>query len=217
MTHPFLTRHPSLPWFLAALALFTLAASIATEGTGLGLLSTSFSKTLGKTLCLVALVMDLIWGYAGLLSLGHMVFLAPGSFMVGSWPMFARTRKIVVQPLVSSPLPATPEEISQDLATWTFGAVGVSDLPWIWSWAVSFPVQMALAVLVPGVLAAVFGRLAFRTKVTGVFLSFLTQDLTRALPLYLFQNDSGLCGNYGRSGLQTLPGLGTVAQNKLSL
>ena len=93
MTTP-LTRNPQLLWFLTALALFTLAVTIAAEGSGLGLLSTSFVKTLGKTLCLclVALAMDLIWGYAGILSLGHMAFFALGGYMVGMWLMFARTR-----------------------------------------------------------------------------------------------------------------------------
>jgi len=219
MTRPFFTRNPSLLWFIALLALFTLAVTLAAEGTGLGLLSTAFVKTLGKTLCLclVALAMDLIWGYAGILSLGHMAFFALGGYMVGMWLMYARTREIVVQSLASSPLPATPEEISQGIATQIFGVVGGSDLPWIWTWAGSFPVQMALVVLVPGVLAAVFGWLAFRSKVTGVYLSILTQAMTLALSLYLFQNESGLRGNNGLSGLQNLPGLGTVGQDKLSL
>ena len=218
MTTP-LTRNPQLLWFLTALALFTLAVTIAAEGSGLGLLSTSFVKTLGKTLCLclVALAMDLIWGYAGILSLGHMAFFALGGYMVGMWLMFARTREIVVQSLASSPLPATPEEISQGIATQIFGVVGGSDLPMIWTWAGSFPVQMALVVLVPGVLAAVFGWLAFRSRVTGVYLSILTQALTLALSLYLFQNESGLRGNNGLSGLQNLPGLGAVGQDQLSL
>ena len=218
MTTP-LTRNPQLLWFLTALALFTLAVTIAAEGSGLGLLSTSFVKTLGKTLCLclVALAMDLIWGYAGILSLGHMAFFALGGYMVGMWLMFARTREIVVQSLASSPLPATPEEISQGIATQIFGVVGGSDLPMIWTWAGSFPAQMALVVLVPGVLAAVFGWLTFRSRVTGVYLSILTQALTLALSLYLFQNESGLRGNNGLSGLQNLPGLGTVGQDQLSL
>ena len=100
-------RDPSLLWFLAALALFTLAVTISAQGSGLGLLSTSFVKTLGKTLCLclVALALDLIWGYAGILSLGHMAFFALGGYMVGMWLMFARTREIVVQSLATPPCP----------------------------------------------------------------------------------------------------------------
>ncbi len=67
-----------------------------------------------------------------------------------------------------------------------------------------------LVVLVPGLLALVFGWLAFRSRVTGVYLSILTQAMTLALSLYLFQNDSGLRGNNGLSGLQNLPGLTDV-------
>ena len=72
-------------------------------------------------------------------------------------------------------------------------------------------------VLVPGVLALVFGWLAFRSRVTGVYLSILTQAMTLAVSLYLFQNDSGLRGNTGLSGLQNLPGLANAAQDSLSI
>ncbi|MEL6887549.1 MAG: urea ABC transporter permease subunit UrtC, partial [Pseudomonadota bacterium] len=72
-------------------------------------------------------------------------------------------------------------------------------------------------VLVPGLLALIFGWLAFRSRVTGVYLSILTQAMTLALALYLFQNDSGLRGNNGLSGLQNLPGLGDVPQSTVSM
>jgi urea transport system permease protein len=90
-------------------------------------------------------------------------------------------------------------------------------LPLIWSFAHSLPAQLALVVLVPGLLALVFGWLAFRSRVTGVYLSILTQAMTLALSLYLFQNDTGLRGNNGLSGLQNIPGLGHVAQSVLSV
>jgi urea transport system permease protein len=77
--------------------------------------------------------------------------------------------------------------------------------------------QLALVVLVPGLLALVFGWLAFRSRVTGVYLSILTQAMTLALSLYLFQNDSGLRGNNGLSGLQNLPGLTEVPQSVVSV
>ena len=216
MTGTFLTRTPSLLIFIACLALFTIAVTLAAH---YGLMSTSFVKTLGKTLCLclAALAMDLIWGYAGILSLGHMAFFALGGYMIGMWLMYARTEEIVVASLMNSGLPATPEEIQQGIASQIFGVVGASDLPMIWSFAHSLPLQLALVVALPGLLALIFGWLAFRSRVTGVYLSILTQAMTLALALYLFQNDSGLRGNNGLSGLQNLPGLDDVSQDTISL
>ncbi|RUS60800.1 urea ABC transporter permease subunit UrtC [Pseudorhodobacter sp. E13] len=212
-------KSPSLFVFLAVLLGFTLLMTLLSEGYGSGHLSTSFIKTLGKTLCLclAALAMDLIWGYAGILSLGHMAFFAIGGYMIGMWLMYARTREIVEAALSQGGLPATPQELEQGIASQIFGVVGASDLPAIWGFAYSFPLQMALVVLVPGLLALVFGWLAFRSRVTGVYLSILTQAMTLALALYLFQNDSGLRGNNGLSGLQNLPGLTDVGQDKLSM
>jgi urea transport system permease protein len=176
-------------------------------------------KTLGKTLCLcvAALAMDLVWGYAGILSLGHMAFFAIGGYMIGMWLMYARTEEIVVAALSTSPIPPTPQEIRDGIATQIFGVVGSSDFPPIWAFAHSLPLQLALVILVPSVLALVFGWLAFRSRVTGVYLSILTQAMTLALSLYLFQNDSGLRGNNGLSGLQNIPGLSSIGQDALSL
>ena len=202
--------------FLISLICLTLAATVLAQA---GLMSTSFVKTLGKTLCLciAALAMDLIWGYAGILSLGHMAFFALGGYMIGMWLMYARTAEIVVASLANSPLPATAAELQQGIASQIFGVVGASDLPAIWGFAHSLPLQLLLVVAVPGLLALVFGWLAFRARVTGVYLSILTQAMTLALALYLFQNDSGLRGNNGLSGLQNLPGLEAVGQERLSL
>ena len=202
--------------FLISLICLTLAATVLAQA---GLMSTSFVKTLGKTLCLciAALAMDLIWGYAGILSLGHMAFFALGGYMIGMWLMYARTAEIVVASLANSPLPATAAELQQGIASQIFGVVGASDLPAIWGFAHSLPLQLLLVVAVPGLLALVFGWLAFRARVTGVYLSILTQAMTLALALYLFQNDSGLRGNNGLSGLQNLPGLEAVGQDRLSL
>ena len=202
--------------FLISLICLTLAATVLAQA---GLMSTSFVKTLGKTLCLciAALAMDLIWGYAGILSLGHMAFFALGGYMIGMWLMYARTAEIVVASLANSPLPATAAELQQGIASQIFGVVGASDLPAIWGFAHSLPLQLLLVVAVPGLLALVFGWLAFRARVTGVYLSILTQAMTLALALYLFQNDSGLRGNNGLSGLQNLPWLEAVGQDRLSL
>ena len=218
-SRPFIARHPSVLIFIACLALFTIAVTILAEGFGIGVISTSFVKTLGKTLCLcmVALAMDLVWGYCGILSLGHMAFFGIGGYAIGMWLMYARTEIIVVQSLAAAPLPPTAGEISQGIATQIFGVVGSSEFPPIWAFAHSLPLQLAAIVIVPGLLALIFGWLAFRSRVTGVYLSILTQAMTLALSLYLFQNDSGLRGNNGLSGLQNLPGMGDVPQATVSI
>ncbi|MDO9524069.1 MAG: urea ABC transporter permease subunit UrtC [Gemmobacter sp.] len=219
MTRTFLARNPSVMIFLATLALFTVGVTLLSEAYGTAFLSTSFVKTLGMTLCLclIALAMDLIWGYAGILSLGHFAFFALGGYMIGMWLMYARTEDIVISALSQSPLPATAEEIRQGIGTQIFGVVGGSEIPLVWAFAHSLPLQLILVIAVPGVLALLFGWLAFRARVTGVYLSILTQAMTLALALYLFQNDSGLRGNNGLSGLQNIPGLGHVPQADLSL
>ncbi|MEM7440559.1 MAG: urea ABC transporter permease subunit UrtC [Pseudomonadota bacterium] len=216
---PLVMRYPSLLVFLAALGLFTLAVTVMSEAFGAGLVSTSMVKTLGKTLCLclVALAMDLVWGYCGILSLGHMAFFGLGGYAIGMWLMYERTRLIVVDSLAASDLPPTAHEISSGIATQIFGVVGSSEFPPIWAFAHSLPLQLAAVVLVPGLLALIFGWLAFRSRVTGVYLSILTQAMTLALSLYLFQNDSGLRGNNGLSGLQNLPGLEDVNQSVISI
>ncbi len=216
---PLVVEHPSVLVFLGCLGLFTLIVTVLSEGMGMGVVSTSFIKTLGKTLCLclVALAMDLVWGYCGILSLGHMAFFGLGGYAIGMWLMYERTRLIVVDSLSAAPLPPTPQEVSDGIATQIFGVVGASEFPPIWAFAHSLPMQLAFVVLVPGLLALVFGWLAFRSRVTGVYLSILTQAMTLALALHLFQNDSGLRGNNGLSGLQNLPGLDDVPQSTVSL
>ncbi len=216
---PLVLRYPSVAIFLIILSLFTVIITVLGEGFGIGLISTSFIKTLGKTLCLclAALAMDLVWGYTGILSLGHMAFFGIGGYAIGMWLMYARTEIIVVDSLAASALPPTVQEISDGIAAQIFGVVGASEFPPIWAFAHSLPLQLAAAVLVPGLLALVFGWLAFRSRVTGVYLSILTQAMTLALSLYLFQNDSGLRGNNGLSGLQNLPGLDSVPQSTVSI
>lgn len=218
MERSFIARNPSLLVFISLLALFTLSVTVLSEGFGIGLISTSFVKTLGKTLCLclIAVAMDLIWGYAGILSLGHFAFFGLGGYMIGMWLMYERTRQIVVTSLAEGVLPATPEEIEAAIGNQIFGVVGSADFPLIWAFADSLVLQLVFVVLVPGLLALVFGWLAFRSRVTGVYLSILTQAMTLGLSLYLFQNASGLRGNNGLSGLQNLPGV-TAPQSEVSL
>jgi urea transport system permease protein len=218
MHRSFIARNPSVLIFLSILAMFTLVVTVLSEGFGVGLISTSFVKVLGKTLCLclIAIAMDLIWGYTGILSLGHFAFFGLGGYMIGMWLMYERTRQIVVNSLSEGVLPPTPEEISAGIGNQIFGVVGSSDFPLIWAFADSLFLQLAFVVLIPGILALVFGWLAFRSRVTGVYLSILTQAMTLGLSLYLFQNASGLRGNNGLSGLQNLPGV-TAPQSVVSL
>ncbi len=219
MRQSFLVKHPSVMWFLLALALFTLGVTLLSEAMGSAVISTSFVKTLGKTLCLclVAVAMDVVWGYCGILSLGHFAFFGLGGYAIGMWLMVARTEAIVAGSLANAALPPTPQEITDAVGTQIFGVVGASEFPLIWTFSGSLAAQLALVVLVPGLLALVFGWLAFRSRVTGVYLSILTQAMTLALSLYLFQNDSGLRGNNGLSGLQNIPGFESVGQDVISL
>ncbi|MBY6091171.1 urea ABC transporter permease subunit UrtC [Maritimibacter alkaliphilus] len=218
MKNTFIARHPSVLIFLACLAVFTLVVTLMSHAYGTGGLSTSFVKTLGRTLCLclVALAMDLVWGYCGILSLGHFAFFGLGGYMIGMWLMYARTEIIVTESLANSPIPPTAQEVQDAIGTQIFGVVGSSDFPLIWSFAHSLTLQLLLVLLIPGVLALVFGWLAFRSRVTGVYLSILTQAMTLALSLYLFQNESGLRGNNGLSGLQNLPGV-SAGQDAISV
>ena len=216
---PFFAQNTSVLVFITSLSVITLVATLLSEAFGLGLLSTSFIKLLGKTLCLclIAIAMDLVWGYCGILSLGHFAFFGLGGYMIGMWLMYERTKDIVINSLSGQALPPTPEQIQDAIGTQIFGVVGGSEIPAIWVFADSLGAQIALIILVPGLLAGIFGWLAFRSRVTGVYLSILTQAMTLALALYLFQNDSGLRGNNGLSGLQNIPGLEDVSQSFISI
>ena len=219
MQHTFMAKNPSVLWFLFGLSLFTVFVTIFSEAVGSTGVSTSFLKTLGKTLCLclVAIAMDVVWGYCGILSLGHFAFFGIGGYAIGMWLMYERTKNIVVGSLENNILPPTPEEVEAAIGTQIFGVVGSSEFPLIWAVSHSLTLQLLAVVIVPGMLALAFGWLAFRSRVTGVYLSILTQAMTLALSLYLFQNDTGLRGNNGLSGLQNIPGLEAVSQATLSL
>ena len=219
MSQSFIARNPSVLWFLLLLAVFTICISVLSEAAGSSVVSTSFLKTLGKTLCLclVAVAMDVVWGYCGILSLGHFAFFGIGGYAIGMWLMYERTKDIVIASLDHNILPATPDEIIQAIGSQIFGVVGSADFPMIWAFSHSLTLQLLAVVLVPGILALIFGWLAFRSRVAGVYLSILTQAMTLALALYFFQNDSGLRGNNGLSGLQNIPGLEDVSQATLSL
>ena len=116
-----------------------------------------------------------------------------------------------------APIPPTQGEIQDAIGVQIFGVVGSSEFPVIWAFSHSLFLQLVLVILVPCGLALGFGWLAFRSRVTGVYLSILTQAMTLALALYLFQNDSGLRGNNGLSGLQNIPGMDAVSQDYISI
>ncbi|MEM6390218.1 MAG: urea ABC transporter permease subunit UrtC [Pseudomonadota bacterium] len=213
------TRNKSVPIFILGLTLFALAVTVMSPAYGNGALSVSFTKVLGMTLCLclAALAMDLVWGYCGILSLGHFAFFGLGGYMIGMWLMTARTEAVIRANLAGNVIPPTEAEISDATALQIFSVVGAEDWPWMWAVSDSLFLSLLLIVLVPGALALVFGWLAFRSRVTGVYLSILTQAMTLALSLYLFQNDTGLRGNNGLSGLQNIPGAENIGQDRISI
>lgn len=213
------TRNRSVPVFIGLLTLFTIGVTVMSEAYGADLISVSFTKVLGMTLCLclAALAMDLVWGYCGILSLGHFAFFGVGGYVIGMWLMTARTEAVVRANLEAAVIPPTQAEVSEATALQIFSVVGAEGWPWMWAASGSLFLTLLLIVLVPGALALVFGWLAFRSRVTGVYLSILTQAFTLALSLYLFQNDTGLRGNNGLSGLQNIPGADRFGQDQISV
>ncbi len=213
------TQNRSVRIFIGILVLFTLGVTVMSEAYGTGAISVSFTKVLGMTLCLclAALAMDLVWGYCGILSLGHFAFFGLGGYGIGMWLMTARTEAVVRANLAGGVIPPTEAEVSQATALQIFSVVGAEDWPWMWAASDSLFLSLVLIVAVPGLLALVFGWLAFRSRVTGVYLSILTQAMTLALSLYLFQNDTGLRGNNGLSGLQNIPGADAIGQDRISI
>lgn len=213
------TKNRSVPIFIGLLVIFAIGVTAMSEAYGSGLISVSFTKVLGMTLCLclAALAMDLVWGYCGILSLGHFAFFGLGGYVIGMWLMTARTEAVVRANLEAAVIPPTEAEVSQATALQIFSVVGSDVWPWMWAASGSLFLTLVLIVLVPGALALVFGWLAFRSRVTGVYLSILTQAMTLALSLYLFQNDTGLRGNNGLSGLQNIPGAERFGQDQISV
>ena len=153
----------------------------------------------GKWLCyaILALSIDLAWGYAGILSLGHGAFFALGGYAIGMHLM----RLIGPRGVYGHP-------ILPDFMVF----LGYTELPWFWWGFQSFPFALAMALVVPGLLAFIVGYLAFRSRITGVYLSILTQALTYALMLAFFRNDMGFGGNNGFTDFKEL--LGTALNTR---
>lgn len=137
----------------------------------------------GKIMCyaICALAMDLIWGYTGILSLGHGLFFALGGYVMGMYLM----RQIGTDGNYKSNLPDFM--VFLDWKT----------LPWHWTFSDSFIATLLMVVLVPGVLAFVFGYFAFRSRIKGVYFSIITQAMTFAAMLLFFRNETGFGGNNG--------------------
>ncbi len=148
---------------------------------------------LGKYLAyaLLALSVDLIWGFAGILSLGHGAFFALGGYAMGMYLM----RQFGARGVYGNPL--LPDFMV--FLNW-------KTLPWYWHGFEFFPYAAIMVVLVPGVLALVFGWFAFRSRVTGVYLSIITQAMTFALMLAFFRNDMGFGGNNGMTDFKDILG-----------
>lgn len=147
----------------------------------------------GKYLCyaLLALSVDLIWGYCGILSLGHGAFFALGGYAMGMYLMRQIGERGVYG---NADLPDFMVFLSWD------------ELPWYWLGFDQFWFAMIMVLVVPGTLAFVFGWLAFRSRVTGVYLSIITQALTYALMLAFFRNDMGFGGNNGLTDFKDILG-----------
>ncbi|MBX9910742.1 MAG: urea ABC transporter permease subunit UrtC [Beijerinckiaceae bacterium] len=160
---------------------------------------TSTMSLWGKYLCyaLLAISLDLVWGYCGILSLGHGAFFALGGYAMGMYLM----RQIGSRGVYGNPV--LPDFMV--FLNW-------QELPWYWYGFSSFPFAMLMVLAVPGLLAFVFGWFAFRSRVTGVYLSIITQALTYALLLAFFRNDMGFGGNNGLTDFKDIVGFNVQAQ-----
>ena len=191
-----LLQDRSTRWFLltlAALAIVMPLLNLLVPADSPFHVSTYTITLLGKYLsyALLALAVDLIWGYCGILSLGHGAFFALGGYAMGMYLM----RQIGDRGVYGDPL--LPDFMV--FLNWT-------ELPWFWHGFDQFWFAALMIVLVPGLLAFVFGWLAFRSRVTGVYLSIITQALTYALMLAFFRNEMGFGGNNGLTDFKDLLG-----------
>ena len=183
--------------FLLLLAVVAAAApvlNLAVPASSPLHLSTYVLTLVGKYLCyaMLALAVDLVWGFCGILSLGHAAFFALGGYAMGMYLM----RQIGTRGVYGNPI--LPDFMV--FLNW-------KELPWFWLGFNHFAFAMAMMVLVPATLAFVFGWLAFRSRVTGVYLSIITQALSYALMLAFFRNDMGFGGNNGFTDFKDLLGV----------
>jgi urea transport system permease protein len=190
-------------WVISILLLVALAIPfcnlVLPDGNPLHL-ANYLMPLLGKyvTYATLALALDLVWGYCGILSLGHAAFFALGGYAMGMYLM----RQIGSRGVYGNP-------ILPDFMVF----LNYKELPWFWHGFDNFWFACLIVVLVPGVLAGVFGFLAFRSRVTGVYLSIITQAMTYALLLAFFRNDFGFGGNNGLTDFKDILGFNIQAQS----
>ena len=192
---PLLSRAGWAAFFTALLAVCALAPALnlwVPEGSPFHL-SGYMVTLLGKIMCyaICALAIDLIWGYTGILSLGHGLFFALGGYMMGMYLM----RQIGREGSYQSELP--------DFMVF----LDWKQLPWHWALCDSFVATLILIVAVPGLVAFVFGYFAFRSRIQGVYFSIITQALTFAAMLLFFRNETGFGGNNGFTDFKRILGL----------
>jgi urea transport system permease protein len=176
---------------IAAAILIPILHSVPT---GSALHVSTYTMTLiGKymTYALLAVAVDLVWGYCGILSLGHAAFFALGGYAMGMYLM----RQIGTRGVYGDP-------VLPDFMVF----LNYKELPWFWHGFDMFWFAALMVVVVPGLLALVFGWFAFRSRVTGVYLSIITQALTYALMLAFFRNDMGFGGNNGLTDFKDILG-----------
>ncbi len=183
-------------WLLLVLAIVAIAVPVLNllVPASSPLHLSPFGITLiGKYLCygMLALAVDLIWGYCGILSLGHAAFFTLGGYTMGMYLM----RQIGPRGVYGDP-------ILPDFMVF----LNYKSLPWFWYGFNHFAVAMLMMIVVPGLLALVFGWFAFRSRVTGVYFSIITQALTYALMLAFFRNDMGFGGNNGFTDFKDILG-----------
>jgi len=183
---------------LLAVAVFVPLSNLALPETSALHVPTYLMSLFGKylTYALLALALDLVWGYCGILSLGHGAFFALGGYAMGMYLM----RQIGSRGTYGNPL--LPDFMV--FLNW-------KDLPWFWYGFDNFWFAMLMVLVAPGLLAFIFGWFAFRSRVNGVYLSIITQAMTYALLLAFFRNDMGFGGNNGLTDFKDILGFNIQA------
>ena len=181
---------------LAALTLCVLIGvpilSLLVPETSVFYMSAYALTLIGKIMCfaIAALALDLVWGYCGILSLGHGLFFAIGGYIMGMYLM----RQIGADGVYKSQLP--------DFMVF----LDWKELPWFWKGSDHFWWMLLMLILVPGVISWVFGYFAFRSRIKGVYFSIITQALTYAAMLFFFRNETGFGGNNGFTDFKRILG-----------
>ena len=192
---PLLSRPGWLAWLgcLAVMSILLPLLNLVTPADSFLHVPDYMVALLGKILCyaVVAVAMDLIWGYTGILSLGHGVFFALGGYAFGMYLM----RQIGHDGNYQSDLP--------DFMVF----LNWKEFPWFWQFTDHFAYAMLLVIVVPAVLAFLFGFFAFRSRIKGVYFSIITQAMTYALMLLFFRNETGFGGNNGFTDFKRILGL----------